>query len=107
MDRSGFFRFGFDGAFSLAALERAKRIVVEVNPKMPRTFGAGLVHVSDVHAIVEGTSAIPTLDHAALWPLDEQIANTIVSMTPDRYCAQFGIGGVPYMVASKLPGLRD
>jgi itaconate CoA-transferase len=107
MDRSGYFSLGLTGAFSLAALERAKRIVVEVNPKMPRTFGAGLVHVSDVHAIVEGTSAIPTLGHAALGPLDEQIANTIVSMIPDRACVQFGIGGVPNMVASKLTGHKD
>jgi itaconate CoA-transferase len=107
MDRAGYFSLGLTGAFSLAALERAKRIVIEVNPNMPRTFGAGLVHVSQVDAIVEGSGAIPTLGHVAPGPLDEQIADRIVAMIPDRACVQFGIGGVPNMVASKLTDHKD
>lgn len=107
MDRAGYFSLGLTGAYSLAALERAKKIIVEVNPNLPRTFGAGLVHVSDVAAIVEGTSAIPTLSHPEAGAVDQQIADIIVPMVPDRACVQFGVGGVPNMVASKLAGHKD
>ena len=99
MDRAGYFSLGLTGAYSLAALERAKKIIVEVNPNLPRTFGAGLVHVSDVAAIVEGNSAIPTLSHPEAGAVDQQIADIIVPMVPDRACVQFGVGGVPNMVA--------
>jgi len=107
MDRAGYFSLGLTGAYSLAALERASKIVVEVNPNMPRTFGAGLVHVSNVHAIVESSAAIPTLGHPEAGPEDQKIADIIVPMVPDRACIQFGIGGVPNMVASKLTGHKD
>jgi itaconate CoA-transferase len=107
MDRAGYFSLGLTGAYSLAALERAKKIIVEVNPNLPRTFGAGLVHVSDVAAIVEGNSAIPTLSHPEAGGVDQQIADIIVPMVPDRACVQFSIGGVPNMVASKLAGHKD
>jgi len=107
MDRAGYFSLGLTGAYSLAALEKAKKIIVEVNPNLPRTFGAGLVHISDVHAVVEGNGAIPTLSHAGADDIDKQIADIIVPMVPDRACVQFGIGGVPNVVASKLTGHKD
>lgn len=107
MDRAGYFSLGLTGAYSLAALERATRIVVEVNPNMPRTFGAGLLHVNAVSAIVEGNSPIPVLGDAPAGPVDEQIAGIITEMIPDRACVQFGIGAVPNMVAGKLGDHKD
>ncbi len=107
MDRAGYFSLGLSGAYSLAALECAKRIVVEVNPNLPRTFGAGLLHVDAVSAIVEGHSAIPVLGEAPAGPVDEQIAGLITAMIPDRACVQFGIGAVPNMVAGKLSDHKD
>lgn len=107
MDRAGYFSLGLTGAYSLAALERAKRTIVEVNPNLPRTFGAGLLHVSDVHAIVEGAGAIPALAHPDAGTDDKAIAEIIVPMVPDRACVQFGIGGVPNVVASRLSDHKD
>jgi itaconate CoA-transferase len=107
MDRAGYFSFGLTGAYSMAALEKARTIVVEVNRSLPRTFGAGLIHVADVHAIVEGGDELPTLAHPAGGPDDEAIAAIIVPMISDRACVQFGIGGVPNIVASRLTGHED
>jgi itaconate CoA-transferase len=39
--------------------------------------------------------------------VDQQIADIIVPMVPDRACVQFGVGGVPNRVASKLAGHKD
>ncbi|UYN94695.1 MAG: acetyl-CoA hydrolase/transferase family protein [Enhydrobacter sp.] len=107
MDRAGYFSLGLTGAYSMAALERAGKIVVEVNPGLPRTFGGGLLHVSDVHAIVEGSADVPTLANPKAGPDDEAIAAIILPMVPDRACVQFGIGGVPNIVASRLTDHKD
>jgi itaconate CoA-transferase len=60
MDRAGYFSLGTTGAYSIAAARACDRLLVEVNERMPRTFGEALLHVSDVHAIVEHTSPQPS-----------------------------------------------
>jgi itaconate CoA-transferase len=107
MDRAGWFSFGATGAFSLAGVERAKRIVVEVNTNMPRTHGTGIVHVSQVSAIVENTSAIPLVLGKEPTDLDRQIAKHVLPMIKDGACVQFGVGGVPNIIAGALTDRKD
>ena len=47
MDRAGWFSFGLTGAYSLAGLERTKRLIVEVNANLPRSHGTGMVHLAE------------------------------------------------------------
>jgi itaconate CoA-transferase len=107
MDRAGWFSFGASGAYSLAGIERAKRIVVEVNPNMPRSHGTGQVHVSQVSAIVENTSDIDILASKAPTSLDRQIAAHVLPMIRDGACVQFGVGGVPNIIAGELTDRKD
>ncbi len=53
MDKHGWFTFGTSNDYSTTAARSAKKLVVEVNPNMPRVFGASLLHVSEVDAIVK------------------------------------------------------
>ena len=55
MDRAGYFSLGATGAYSIAAARAWDHLIVEVNERMPRTFGEALLHVSEVHTIVEHT----------------------------------------------------
>src|SRR6185436_5539878 len=41
MDRAGWFSFGLTGAYSLAGIERSRRLIIEVNPNLPRSHGTG------------------------------------------------------------------
>ena len=107
MDRTGWFTFGPNGAYSLAGIERAKRLIVEVNPKLPRCHGTGLVHVSQVAAIVENTSDIPVYGGKAATDVDWQIAARVVPMIHDGACVQFGVGGVPNIIAGQLTDRKD
>ena len=50
MDKHGWFTFGTSNDYSTTAARNAKKLVVEVNPNMPRVFGASLLHVSEVDA---------------------------------------------------------
>jgi itaconate CoA-transferase len=107
MDRAGWFSFGATGAYSLAGVEQAKRVIVEVNPNMPRTHGTGIVHVSQISAIVEHASDIPLVEGKAPTDVDRKIAAHVLPMIKDGACVQFGVGGVPNIIAGQLTDRKD
>ena len=53
MDRDGNFTFGTNNDYGSAAARACRRLIVEVNPRMPRTMGDTTLHISEVDAIVE------------------------------------------------------
>jgi hypothetical protein len=53
MDGHGYFSLGLAADYTLAAISRARVVVLEVNPNVPFTNGACLVHLSQVTALVE------------------------------------------------------
>ncbi|MEQ8347501.1 MAG: acetyl-CoA hydrolase/transferase C-terminal domain-containing protein [Sneathiellaceae bacterium] len=107
MDRAGWFSFGATGAYSLAGVERAERLIVEVNPNMPRSHGTGMVHVSQVAAIVEHASEIPLVAGKPPTDIDRAIAARVLPMIQDGACVQFGVGGVPNIIAAALTDRKD
>jgi itaconate CoA-transferase len=107
MDRGGWFSFGPSGAYSLAGVEQSKRIIVEVNPNMPHVHGTGIVHVSEVAAIVEHSSDIPLVEGKIPTDIDRKIAAQVLPMIKDGACVQFGVGGVPNIIAGQLTDRKD
>jgi itaconate CoA-transferase len=107
MDRGGWFSFGLTGAYSLAGIERAKRLIVEVNPNLPRGHGTGIVHVSQVSAIVEHASDMPLAESKESTDIDRRIAAHVLPMVRDGACVQFGVGGVPNIIAGALRDRKD
>lgn len=107
MDRAGWFSFGAAGAYSLAGVERARRLIVEVNPNMPRSHGTGIVHVSQVAAIVEHASDMPLVAGKPPTEIDRKIAAQVLPMIQDGACVQFGVGGVPNIIAASLTDRSD
>jgi itaconate CoA-transferase len=107
MDRAGWFSFGLTGAYSLAGIETARRIIVEVNANLPRSLGTGLVHVSQVAAIVEHASELPAVAGKQPDDTDRQIAAHVLPMVRDGACVQFGVGAVPNIIAAALKDRKD
>jgi itaconate CoA-transferase len=107
MDRSGWFSFGLTGAYSLAGIERSRQLIVEVNPNLPRSHGTGIVHLSKISAIVENTSDIPLAEGKEPTDIDRRIAAQVLPMVPDGACVQFGVGGVPNIIAGALKDRKD
>jgi itaconate CoA-transferase len=106
MDRGGWMSTGTVGAFSIAAAQSARIVIVEVNPRMPRTQGSA-IHVRDVTAIVEHESPVAELERYPPTPTDEAIARLLAPMVHDGSCLQFGIGALPSAVASLLGNRND
>ena len=108
MDRHGYMSFGTGNDYSTAVARAAKRLIVEVNPHMPRVFGSGAaLHVSEVTAIVEHEAPLLELPVRSGSDTDRTIAKTIAAMVPDGACLQMGVGALPNLVCGELRGRSD
>lgn len=107
MDEHGFFTLGTANDYTSAAMRSARYVVVEVNRHMPRVFGDSLLHISEVHAVVENHQPLCLMPPAAMGPEDHTIGKTIAEMVPDGATIQLGWGGVPSAVGHYLAGHRD
>ncbi|WP_392536508.1 acetyl-CoA hydrolase/transferase family protein [Legionella sp. 227] len=102
MDQFGFFNLGTNGDYAIELGRYANQLIVEVNENMPRTSGSTLIHVSEVDAIVENTTALIEEHSKPASDLDRQIGQYITSLIPNGATIQMGIGGVPNAVCEQL-----
>ena len=100
-DDNGFFSLGTVASYSAALIGRVP-IVLEVNDRVPRTFGSNRIHISQVERWCE--SSYPLLEVPAPEPaeLDRRIAGLVADRIPHCATIQLGIGGVPTAVAELL-----
>ncbi len=107
MDRAGFFSLGTNPDYGATVVRKAKKVIVEVNKNMPRTFGECLLHVDDVDLVVENDA--PLMEAAAATPGDTDItiAQQIAREIPDGATLQMGIGAVPAVVLRELKDHTD
>src|SRR5262249_14834484 len=80
---------------------------VEVNPRVPRTFGENQLHVSQVVGWCESETPLVELPPHPTSDLDRRIAALIAERVPDRSTLQVGIGAVPNAVLELLRNHRD
>lgn len=102
MDEDGFFTCGLYAGYAMAALKKAKKVVVQVNPNAPRTFGNCRIHVSKVDHIIECNDPIDEIPLPPITSLEESIGNYIAELVGDGATLQFGIGGIPNAVCKAL-----
>lgn len=107
MDGHGWFTFGTSNDYTSTAARSAKRLIVEVNPAMPRVFGDSLLHVSEIDTIVEHQRPLPEIPCGVPSTEEQAIARIIADMIDDRACLQMGIGTLPAAVCSLLEDRRD
>jgi len=67
MDEHGYFTFGTNNDYTSSVARQATRLIVEVNPNMPRVYGESTLHVCEVDAIVENDAALPELPFAEIY----------------------------------------
>jgi itaconate CoA-transferase len=107
MDDTGHFSFGTSNDFISTAARCCRRLIVEVNERMPRVFGDSLLHISEVDAIIENHAPLPEVPAAAPEPEDEIIGPLIAEQIPDGATIQLGFGSLPASVANYLGNHRD
>lgn len=103
-DDQGFFNFGCSTTYLDAMTERARLVIVEACPTMPRVCGpANAIHASHVDFVIEGgDAALPIMSPASATAVDREVARLIANEIEDGACLQIGIGGMPNAVCSLL-----
>ena len=107
MDRHGCFSLGVSVDYNIEVCRKARQVIVEVNPNMPRTHGAGFLHIDEVDAVVEHEAPLSELEPPTFGPEDEKIGQLIAEMIPNGATLQLGIGGIPSAVIKYLMDHRD
>jgi itaconate CoA-transferase len=95
MDKSGHFSLGTNNDYASTVLRHCDYVIVEVNPHMPRVFGDSLLHVSEVHAIVQNDVPLVQIPYLAPDPQSMKIGKCIAEQIPDGATIQLGIGNLP------------
>jgi acyl-CoA hydrolase len=107
MDEHGYFSLGLAADYTMAAVSKARAIILEVNPNVPFSHGACHVHISQVAAVVESEQAIPEVGLPKIGPVQEAIGKYVADMIPDGATLQIGYGGIPDAVVMQLTHKHD
>ena len=60
-DKHGFCSLGVSVDIAAAAVKNARLVIAQVNARMPRTLGDGLVHVSELDVLVQADQELPEI----------------------------------------------
>ena len=106
MDRHGYFSLGTNCDYA-APFVGTVPFFLEVNPRMPRTFGRNQVHVSQIVGWTEVDR--PLVEHAArpAGDVERAIAGHVAERVPDGATLQAGIGAIPNALLERLRDHRD
>lgn len=106
-DSHGYCSLGVSVEGTVAAIENAKTVIAQVNPNMPRTFGDGLIHISEIDYMVEVD--VPLFGHepAPISEQEDKIGEYVASLIEDRSTLQMGIGSIPNAALKKLVNHKD
>lgn len=101
-DAHGFCSLGVSVDATNAAWRMADTVIAQVNPKMPRSHGDGLIHLKDIDFAVEHAQALPIHEPGIITPEEDAIGAHIAGMIEDGSTLQMGIGSIPNAVLQKL-----
>ncbi|VDH02620.1 acetyl-CoA hydrolase/transferase family protein [Bergeyella zoohelcum] len=107
-DKHGYCSLGTSVDVARSAVDNAKLIIAQVNPRMPRTIGDAMVHVQRIDKMVWHEEELLTIDYASKVQDEERkIGQIIAEMIDDRSTLQMGIGTIPDAVLSCLHNHKD
>jgi len=101
-DAHGYCSLGPSVDVSLAAIQSAKYVIAQINPRVPRTHGDGLIPVSMLHAAIEVDEPIYEVLPGAISAEDRKIGQYVASLVEDGATLQLGIGGIPNATLAEL-----
>ncbi|NKQ55510.1 methyltransferase [Amycolatopsis sp. K13G38] len=108
-DEDGFHSLGPSIGYLGDAMDRARVILAEINPNVPKTASSRRIHRSRITAAIHSATPLPTSPSRPAGPAEKAIGATVAALVPDGASLQLGIGAVPGEIAGALrdrSGLR-
>ncbi len=106
MDRHGYFSLGTSCDYVAPFIGHAP-FFLEVNERMPRTFGRNQIHRSQVAGWIEVDRPLVEVPSTPPTPLEQQIAAHVVPRIPDGATLQVGIGAIPSALLAGLTSHQE
>ena len=107
-DAFGYVSLGVSVDIIPAAMARARIIIAEVNPAMPRSMGDSTLHISRIHHLVPINTPVTEFKRIPVQTNDVQrIARYIASIIDDGSTLQIGLGEVAHEALQYLTDRKD
>jgi acyl-CoA hydrolase/GNAT superfamily N-acetyltransferase len=103
----GYVSLGVSVDISQTATRFSKRIVAEVNPNMPFTFGDSVIHLKHIDRLVVNDVPVREYTHPPADDVAHQIAAYIAGIIEDESTLQIGLGRIPNAALRYLHHRRD
>lgn len=102
-DIHGYCSLGVSVDIARSAVNTAKHIIAQVNPRVPRTHGDSLIHTKRFTSMVFQEEELPEVDYGAkVQKADLEIGKLVAGMIEDGSTLQMGIGTIPDAVLKSL-----
>ncbi len=107
MDENGNMQVSLCMMYEDAAYACADRIILEINPNLPRVRGGLEINISDVTRLIEVDYPINVVPDAIPTADEIMVAKNVRSLMKDGDCIQLGIGSLPNAIANEMMDLKD
>ena len=101
-DRHGFCSLGVSVDVARAAVQTARTVIAQVNPRMPRSHGDGLIHIDQIDSMVEVDEPIHEMTPHVLTDQERAIGRHCAELVDDGATLQIGIGAIPQATLAAL-----
>ena len=107
MDAEGNFSLSLGADYTMAAVAKARSVLLEVNPHVPYAAGNCHVHISQVAALVESDEPVFEVGLPKIGPVQQAIGKYVADRIDDGSTLQIGYGGIPDAVVMQLTHKHD
>jgi acyl-CoA hydrolase len=106
-DKHGYCSLGVSVDTVLSAIKYAKHVIAQVNPRMPRSLGDGIVKADFFDALVYQEQELPEVKNPPLSEISMRIGQHCAELVEDGATLQMGIGAIPDAVLASLGNHRE
>lgn len=107
MDNHGYFSLSLSTVLEKDYIEKADLVIMEVNPRLPRTHGDTNVHISQIDYLIEVDHELPEYPPTVPTKRDYVIGNYVAELIEDGSTIQFGYGTIPGATAHSMRHKKD
>ena len=101
-DKDGYVSYGVSADVAVSAVECAKRVIAQINPHMPFSYGDPVIHISELFAYVDVDDPLVEVPTPVPNNNEKKIGGFIAAEIPDGATLQIGVGGIPNATLSAL-----
>ena len=106
-DKHGYCSLGTSVDIAVSAVKTAKHVIAQINPRMPRTLGDGIIKIHDFNATVYAEEELPQVTFGKPNEISMRIASHVSELVENGATLQMGIGTIPDAVLASLHSHKE